>query len=60
MHTQTRRDRRDAKRHINELHNLLTHISRLWLRAIAKREAAKYGFPQKVMLKAMAHYIRTH
>ena len=60
MNTQTRRDKRDAKRHIGELHNLLAHISRPWLYAIAKREAAKHGFPQKVMLKAMAHYIRTH
>jgi hypothetical protein len=60
MHTQTRRARRDAKRHINELHNLLTHIHASRLRAVAKHQAAKYGFPQKVMLKEMAHYIRTH
>lgn len=60
MHTQTRLDQREAKRHIKELHNLLAHVGKPWLRTVAKHQAATYGYPQKVMLKAMARYIRTH
>jgi len=59
MHTQSRLEARDAKRHIRELSTLCNSVDKPeWLRTIAKHQAAVYGYPQKVMLKAMARYIR--
>jgi hypothetical protein len=50
---------RDAKRIVHELHYQLKHIASVHLPLVAKAVAIKYCVPQKVMLKAMAHYART-
>jgi hypothetical protein len=51
---------RDAKRIVHELHYQLKHISPMHLPLVAKAVAIKYCVPQKVMLKAMARYVRIH
>jgi hypothetical protein len=51
---------RDAKRIIHELHHILCHIQAHELPYVAKAVAIKYCVPQKVMLKAMARYVRIH
>lgn len=51
---------RDAKRIVHELHYQLKHIAPTYLPLVAKMVAIKYCVPQKVMLKAMARYVRIH
>jgi hypothetical protein len=51
---------RDAKRIVHELHDKLKHVSPVHLSLVAKALAIKYCVPQKVMLKAMARYVRIH
>jgi len=51
---------RDAKRIVHELHHQLKHIAPTHLSLVAKALAIKYCVPQKVMLKAMARYVRIH
>ena len=51
---------RDAKRIVHELHYQLKHISPTHLSLVAKALAIKFCVPQKVMLKAMARYVRIH
>ena len=50
---------RDAKRIVNELHHILRHIQRQELPYVAKALAVRFLVPQKIMLKAVAHYART-
>jgi hypothetical protein len=50
---------RDAKRIVNELRYALCHIQARDLPRVAKVVAVRFLTPQKVMLKAMAHYART-
>jgi hypothetical protein len=49
---------RDAKRIINELHNLLRHVRATELLFVAKAYGRLNKVPQKVMLKAMRRFIR--
>jgi hypothetical protein len=51
---------RDAKRIINELHNLLRHVRATELLFVAKAYGRLNKVPQKVMLKAMSRYARIH
>ena len=51
---------RDAKRIINELHNLLRQVRATELPHVAKAYGRLNKLPQKVMLKAMAKYVRLH
>jgi hypothetical protein len=53
-------DARDAKRFVREGHNVFKHINAKELLGVAKGFAHLYEMPQKVMLKAMARYIRLH
>lgn len=50
---------RDAKRIIREMHSILSCVSTEALPYVAKGLARKYNLPQRVMLKAMARFIRT-
>ena len=51
---------RDAKRIVHELHYQLKHVQPVHLSLVAKALAIKYCVPQKVMLRAMARYVRIH
>jgi hypothetical protein len=51
---------RDAKRIVHELHYQLKHVPPVHLSLVAKALAVKYCVPQKVMLRAMARYVRIH
>jgi hypothetical protein len=51
---------RDAKRIVHELHHILCHIQAQELPYVAKALAVRFIVPKKVMLKAMARYIRIH
>ena len=51
---------RDATRIVHELHHTLCHIQAQELPYVAKALAVRFIVPKKVMLKAMARYIRIH
>jgi hypothetical protein len=59
MKTQTRLDSRDAKRIIHTHHYILKAVNTISMPHIVRGFAKQYNLPKKVMLKAMAHYIRT-
>jgi hypothetical protein len=53
-------NKRDAKRIIHGLHNILSCTPIEALPFIAKVLAKKFSIPQKTMLKTMARYTRIH
>jgi hypothetical protein len=59
MHTQTRIDARDAKRIIHAQHYILKAVPTEALPHVVRGFAKQYRIQKKVMLKAMARYIRT-
>jgi len=58
MKTQTRLAARDAKRIIHSLHMVLTAVPTEAMPYVVRGFAKQYNLPKKVMLKAMARYIR--
>ncbi len=59
MRTQARLDARDAKRIIHSFNMLLLPVSTEAVPHVARGFAKQYRIQKKVMLKAMARYIRT-
>ena len=53
-------NKRDAKRIIHGLHNVLSCTPIEALPFIAKGLAQKFSIPQKIMLQAMARYTRIY
>jgi hypothetical protein len=51
---------RDAKRILHGLHNILRCVRPQDLRTVAKHLAVHHHIPQKVMLTAVARYVRIH
>jgi hypothetical protein len=50
---------RDAKRILHGLHNILRCVRPRDLPTVGKHLAMHHHIPQKLMLKAVAHYART-
>ena len=58
MHTQSRLEARDAKRLIREQHYILKAVPAEALPPVLAYIAKRYSIQKKVMLKALARYIR--
>ena len=51
---------RDAKRILHGLHNILRCVRPHDMPTVGKRLAVHHHIPQKIMLRAMARYVRIH